>query len=335
MSLIFPMTTTEANDNALMMQLQLNRKFKTTPEITVFELTSPSGSELPRFEAGAHVVVLTPSGATRRYSLCNSPEERHRYVLAIYRDAHGLGGSATMVDGLHEGNLVGVARPENFFPVVADTQQALLIAGGIGITPILAMVHSLKARGCPIHLLYCTKELSSTAFLQELKEMADAGDIALTLHHSHGKVEQRLDLTPFLAQPMNGRHIYCCGPRSLMQMVRDLTQHWPKAQLHFEDFGTCQSAPVSLVQDHSFTVCLSRQGKRVVVAAGESILSALRAQGVSVPSSCESGTCGVCRTGLLEGLGDHRDHILDEDEHHRAIMICVSRARSPELVLDL
>lgn len=330
-----PMPMACAGDGAALMRLQVNRKYQAAPQITVFELTPPPGTALPAFEAGAHVVVLTPSGATRRYSLCNAPGEVQRYVLAIQRDAQGLGGSVSMVDGLQEGDSLPVSRPENYFPLAADGTQALFIAGGIGITPILAMVHSLKARGCAMHLIYCTREPACTAFLDELTALADAGVLRLTLHHSYGVADQRIDLAPWLVQPDERTHLYCCGPRGLMQSVRDLTRSWPQAQLHFEDFGTRLSAVTPVAPDESFVVCLSRQNKRVVVAADETILAALRAQGMALPSSCESGTCGACRTGLVAGEADHRDYVLDEDDHHREIMICVSRARSPELVLDL
>jgi phthalate 4,5-dioxygenase reductase component len=330
-----PMPMACAGDGAALMRLQVNRKYQAAPQITVFELTPPPGTALPAFEAGAHVVVLTPSGATRRYSLCNAPGEVQRYVLAIQRDAQGLGGSVSMVDGLQEGDSLPVSRPENYFPLAADGTQALFIAGGIGITPILAMVHSLKARGCAMHLIYCTREPACTAFLDELTALAAAGVLRLTLHHSYGVADQRMDLSPWLAQAASGTHVYCCGPRSLMQSVRDLTRHWPPAQLHFEDFGTRQNTPAPMAPDRSFVVCLSRQNRRVAVAADESILAALRAQGLAVPSSCESGTCGACRTRLLAGEAEHRDYVLDEDDHHKDIMICVSRARSPELVLDL
>jgi phthalate 4,5-dioxygenase reductase subunit len=331
MTLHSPSQTTATD--SVMLSLQVSRKYNTAPNIAVFELVRADGAALPPFEAGAHVVVLTPAGLTRRYSLCNAPGETHRYVLAIQRDAQGLGGSVSMVDQVQVGDTLAVSRPENYFPLDTGTHGCLLIAGGIGITPILSMAHALRSQGRPFTLIYCTREAASTAFREELSQPAWQPHVKL--HHSGGMTGQRLDLSPWLMTPQAQTQLYCCGPRALMQSVRESTAHWPKGHVHFEDFGTSPTAPSTAHQDHAFTVVLSRQNKHVTVPAGESILSALRAQGLAVPSSCESGTCGACRTGLLGGRADHRDYVLDEDDHDTQIMICVSRACTPELVLDL
>jgi phthalate 4,5-dioxygenase reductase subunit len=156
----------------------------------------------------------------------------------------------------------------------------------------------------------------------------------VTLHHDGGDPSRAFDLDGWLAQPPAGAHLYCCGPRGLMHAVREKTRHWPTGSVHFEDFGGAPD-PQEVGEDRPFTVRLARSGVSVVIPVGVSILEALRRENIPVPSSCESGTCGTCRTGLVSGVADHRDYVLDESEHDRDIMICVSRAVTPVLELDL
>ncbi|MDO9402953.1 MAG: PDR/VanB family oxidoreductase [Polaromonas sp.] len=322
----------ESPADALMTAMTVRHKRKVADDIFLFELAPPAGQQVMPFNAGSHVVIVTPSGLTRRYSLCNSPAQTDAYVVAIKRDAKGLGGSISMADRLHEGDTVSVSRPENYFAVDPATRSALLIAGGIGITPILAMVHELTAQGIAFRVIYCSRSPETTAFAEELSVEGLVDRVRL--HHDHGDVQKSLDLKPLLADHAEGEHLYCCGPRPLMAAVRDLSRHWPSGTVHFEDFGT--SEPVTPPgADRAFTVKLARKGITVPVPVGTTILEALRGCGIAVPSSCESGTCGSCRTGLLSGEADHRDFVLDEDEYDREIMICVSRAKTAELELDI
>ena len=318
-------------DAAPTMALIVQKKTGIARDITLFELADPDGGKLPAFTAGAHIGVTTPNGLLRRYSLCNAPSERQRYVIAVKRDAEGGGGSVSMVDGLEVGGFLPVSAPLNYFPLAADARQYLLIAGGIGITPVLSMIHELQARQAEFELIYCTRFPENSAFLDELA--AEHLSDRVLIHHSHGDPARALDFGPIVADPAPGTQLYCCGPRRLMQGVRDATGHWPSGSVHFEDFGT--SDHVQAGGEKSFKLRLARSGVTVTVPPGVSILEVLRSKGLPAPSSCESGTCGSCRTGLLAGVAEHRDYVLDDDEHDSAIMICVSRAVSDELVLDL
>ena len=314
-----------------MMVLLVKSKTEIAQDIFLFELGRRDNADLPPFTAGSHLLVLTPRGVSRRYSLCNASSERHRYVIAVKRDAAGGGGSVSMIDSARAGEPLHVSKPLNYFPLAETASNHLLIAGGIGITPALAMMHELSAKGADFQLIYCTRSPETTAFLNELSAPEFAGRV--TVHHDYGDRAQSLDLAPFVAQRSGETHLYCCGPRPLMEAVREQTKHWPHTSVHFEDFGT--SAPTDPNGEKLFSVRLAKSGKTVAVAPGVSILAAVREQGVTVPSSCESGTCGACRTGLISGAAEHRDFVLDDDEQETEIMICVSRSRGEELVLDL
>lgn len=324
----------QEHNPALMRMMRVSRKALLAQGTTLFELVSADAAHaLPAFSAGAHVTVLTPSGLTRRYSLCNPPSERERYLIAVKREAQGLGGSASMADEVQQGGLIRVSLPKNDFPLVAGASSYLFIAGGIGITPIMSMMAQARADGRNHQLVYCTRDAPSTVFLAELSSLDNAA--RCLIHHDHGQREKSYDFAALLAQAQPGQHVYCCGPTPLMRAVRELTRHWPHGAAHFEDFGTTSTETAAPGQDAAFTVRLARKGISVGVPAGMSILAALRAQGLALPSSCESGTCGSCRTGLVSGEVEHRDFVLDEEEFSTQIMICVSRARSQELVLDL
>ena len=330
MSSTFEQATTV---EAAMLSLTVRNKTEIAHEIFLFELVSDTQPHLPAFSAGSHVVVVTPAGLTRRYSLCNAASEDGRYVIAVKRDAQGDGGSVSMADRVQVGDRLLVSRPENYFPLASNLSSCVLIAGGIGVTPILCMVHELLARKIDFRVIYCTRSPETTAFLKELSAPELAGRVLI--HHDHGDRALSLDLAPLLAERASGAQLYCCGPRPLMQAVRDMTRHWPSSVVHFEDFGTSPHPAHEHGPDQPFSVRLARQNLTVNVPVGVSILEALRGSGVSVPSSCESGTCGSCRTGLIAGVAEHRDFVLDDDEHGKDIMICVSRAQSAELVLDI
>lgn len=296
-----------------------------------FELQHPDGMQLPAFRAGSHVFVETPNGLLRQYSLCNAPAERHRYVIAVKREAAGRGGSASMVDGLKAGDTLFVSEPRDAFPLVEDAAQFLFIAGGIGITPIRSMVLALSDAAVKSFKLYhCTRSEADTAFREDWETPAYKGKVFI--HHDRGEPDLRLDLWPLLENP--GRtHLYCCGPNPLMQSVRDMTGHWPASSVHFEDF--CAIKPQPRLDDHAFNVFLAKSGTKLTVPPDETLLQTLRTAGVRIASSCESGSCGSCRAPLLKGQADHRDFVLSKDERQDQIITCVSRACSSDLVLDL
>jgi phthalate 4,5-dioxygenase reductase component len=295
--------------------------------IRSFELVQPDGSELPPFTPGAHVKVQTPSGELRKYSLCNDAAERHRYVITVKREDAGQGGSLSMHRDLQVGATLPTSVPDNAFPLVEKARSYVFIAGGIGITPILSMIRSFgELPPAPWKLYYLTRSPETTAFRDELKAFGRN----VVIHHGVDPGSQ-YDLWPALEKP-NAGHVYCCGPKGLMESVRDMTGHWSPANVHFESFNEGGGVQPD---DRPFTVKLAKSGKEFVVPVGKSILSSLREHGCSAASSCESGTCGTCRTALLEGEADHRDMVLMPEETASQIMICVSRARSERLVIDL
>ena len=299
-------------------------------DIWGFELRHPRGDALPPFTAGAHLTVQVPAGPRRNYSLHGDPADASCYRIAVKRDAQGRGGSIHMADAVQQGDLLPVSAPRNNFELHPRAREFLFIAGGIGITPILSMVRHLQATGrAPFRLVYCTRDAATTAFLPELAAPGLADRVQV--HHDHGDPGHAFDFWPLFENPGQA-HVYCCGPRGLMDAVADMSGHWPSGSIHFESFGADAS---SLAANTAFTVHLRRSAVTVPVGADQSILEALRAHGHRIPSSCESGTCGSCRTGLLAGEADHRDMVLREDERATQIMVCVSRATSAELVLDL
>jgi len=306
-------------------------------DIHSFEFRRADGAPLPAFSAGAHVSVTAPNGSVRKYSLCNDPSETTRYVIAVKRDPAGHGGSVSLVDATRVGDLVEVSEPRNAFELDAKAPSFLFIAGGIGITPIMSMVRTLspsalgegRGEGKPYQLVYLTRSAEDTPFLDELSAPHLAGRV--TIHHDGGDPARMYDLWPLLEKPGKA-HIYACGPRALLEAVRDMTGHWPLFAVHFESFLDAQAQ--ARPEDREFTAVLASSGARVPVPPGVSILEAMRKLGHDAPSSCESGTCGTCKTRLLAGDADHRDLVLAEDEKADWIMICVSRALSPEITLD-
>lgn len=298
--------------------------------IRSFELAREDATELPEFSAGSHIKIQVPNGEWRKYSLCNDPSERYRYVITVKREAQGRGGSISMVDEAKEGDTVLVSPPDNAFPLVENPGALTFIAGGIGITPMLSMIRSFgELPPAPWKLYYLSQAPETTAFLEELGSESYRSNVKI--HHDRGDANACFDLWPILEKPNRG-HVYCCGPRGLMEAVRDMSGHWSPNRIHFESF---LEGGGKKPDDKSFLVELARSGKTFEVPVGKSILSVLLAAGARVGYSCESGTCGSCRTTMLEGTADHRDMVLLPEEQESQIMVCVSRATCEKLVLDL
>ncbi|HET7678695.1 MAG TPA: PDR/VanB family oxidoreductase [Xanthobacteraceae bacterium] len=308
--------------------LRISRASAETPDIRLFELTAADGAELPQFSPGAHISVRAPNGMIRKYSLCNDPAERERYIIAVLREPGGRGGSLSLVDEINEGDDILATPPRNDFPLVPSPAGYTFIAGGIGITPILSMMRHLKSSAGPkFKLYYCTRSKEKTAFYQQLSGPEFRGQVVM--HHDGGDLDKALDLWPVLENPRG--QVYCCGPRGLMDSVRDMTGHWNASAVHFEAFSDAEAHKPN---DRPFRVKLARSGGAVEVPAEKTILESIRAAGHEAPSSCESGTCGTCKTKLLAGEADHRDLVLTDGERNDHIMICVSRAKSDELTID-
>jgi phthalate 4,5-dioxygenase reductase component len=297
--------------------------------IHLLELRDASGTPLPEFSAGAHIAVRVPNGLLRKYSLCNDPAERDRYQIAVKREDNGRGGSLSLIDDVKAGDQLTVTAPVNDFGLPPRAQDFLFIAGGIGITPIMAMIKQVVAEGKRFRLFYCSRSPETTAFREELG--APQFKDTVRIHYDQGDPSRSLDLRPILAERKNREHLYCCGPRPLMEAVRAMTDHWSPTAVHFEAFS---EAETHKADDKPFKVKLARSGTVLDVATTKTILEVLREHGLEVPSSCETGTCGTCRTKMLAGAADHRDLVLADHERKDNIMICVSRARGEEITID-
>ena len=287
------------------------------------------GGDLPEWAPGAHVSVHLPSGRTRQYSLNSHPDDRSHYRVGVLKVVGGEGGSAEVHD-LRVGDRLQISPPINAFPL-ADDPAVLLIAGGIGITPILAMTRALRARGTAFQLVYAGREESSMAFLGEVRALVP--DVVVVSEREHG----RPDLEALIAAHP-GVPVYACGPGGMLDALTAICDRLG-VDLRVERFAP-DASPVAagdLTAPPEFSVRLARTGRTVGVHEGESILSAVRAAGVSVDSSCEMGVCGTCETRVLAGRIDHRDLLLSPTERERGdtMMICVSRGLDGDLDLDL
>jgi len=310
--------------------VRVTRAEKIAEGIHLFEMRPKDGGELPAFTAGSHINLRLPNGLVRKYSLCSDPAERDHYRIAVKREDNGRGGSIYLIDNTREGDEWLISAPDNAFALPQRGDNFIFIAGGIGITPFIAMIHALKHDPAKkFKLYYCSRTPEMTAFREELSAPEYKGKVVI--HYDNGDPEKALDLWPIVEERKNREHLYCCGPRGLMEAVRDATGHWSPTAIHFEAFS---EADARRPDDKTFKVKLAKSGVTIDVPAGTTIMEAMRTAGHDVPSSCESGTCGTCRTRLLEGEADHRDLVLTEAERGSQIMICVSRAKTPELVID-
>ncbi|MGE5772338.1 MAG: PDR/VanB family oxidoreductase [Hyphomicrobiales bacterium] len=311
------------------MTLRVTRNEEIADGIHLLEFRDPAGNQLPEFTAGAHIAVRVPNGMLRKYSLCNDPAEHDRYQIAVKRDISGRGGSCSLIDDVRAGAELMVTAPVNDFALPPRAQDFLFIAGGIGVTPIMAMIRQVMAEGKHFRLFYCSRSPETTAFREELS--AQHFKNTVTIHYDQGDASRSLDLRPILAERKNREHLYCCGPRPLMEAVRAMTDHWSPTAVHFEAFSDAETHKAG---DKPFKVRLAHSGEVLDVPTTKTILEVLRDHGLDVPSSCETGTCGTCRTKLLAGEADHRDLVLAEHERKDTIMICVSRAHSEEITID-
>lgn len=277
--------------------------------------------------------MQVPGGLTRQYSLCNDDKESHRYRIAVLRDAASRGGSAGMHDAVHEGDVLTISTPRNHFPLVRGT-RTLLLAGGIGVTPLLSMAQRLAAVDADFELHYCTRSAGRTAFQAEIAASPYAAHVHF--HFDDGEAAQKLDAARLLAAPPAGTHVYICGPTGFIDHVVATTvaQGWDKANVHLEYFG---AAPQDTAGDGSFEVRIASSGKTYPVAKDQSVVQALAPHGIEILTSCEQGVCGTCITRVLQGDCDHRDLYFTDEEKaaNDQFTPCCSRAKGKLLVLDL
>ncbi|WP_341317541.1 2Fe-2S iron-sulfur cluster-binding protein [Paraburkholderia sp. IMGN_8] len=307
-----------------------------TARIRGFVLRHPQGLDLPVFEAGAHLDVSVPlaSGEVvqRSYSIASSPAHRDYYLLGVLREHSGRGGSAAMHTGVAVGQLLTCSQPKNQFGISPGAKNHLLIAGGIGITPLLSMLHVLVSEGKSFRLCYCARSAEDAAFLSEISDLA--GD-RLALYFDGGDVTRGIDLDAELRDAPDGSEVYVCGPRGLNEAVIAAAARasWSPERVHFEFFGA--AAPAK--GDQPFRVILKQSGMTVEVARDESILDAVIRHDIEPLYDCKRGECGLCATAVIEGEVDHRDYVLTaaDKSERKQMCICVSRAKQGDLVLDL
>lgn len=301
--------------------------------IHAFELVHPDGDELPPVQAGAHVDVHLPGGVIRSYSLAGNPLDRSCWTLGVLRESNGRGGSQAMHESVRVGARLTVSWPRNAFTLVDAARHTVLLAGGIGITPLKAMAHVLASRGDSFELHYCARTVKHAAFLNELSLIVPPG--CLHLHHDGGDVSKSFDIAGLLAVPEQDTHVYFCGPGGFMNACAEATKHWPQGTVHSEHFKAPAQPKSTDVPVGSFEVKLARLGGSVLVAPDQTIVRALELAGHRIPTSCLSGLCGTCKVDYLEGDVDHQDYILSDEEKKYCLTACVSRAKGNFLVLDI
>ncbi|TNM36183.1 oxidoreductase [Nocardioides albidus] len=292
-------------------------------------LTHPAGEELPAWTPGAHVDLTLKNSLVRQYSLCGDPADRHSYRVAVLREQAALGGSEYVHEGLRPGHRLRVIGPRNNFDFL-PAKRYVFVAGGIGITPLLAMLTEAERRGADWELWYGGRRQESMAFLDELASYGDR------VHVIPEDISGRLDLAAALPAHEPDTLVYCCGPEPLLAAVEEHTASWPAGALQVERFKAKQ-VEIDPDGEQAIQVECRRSGQTVEVPADVSILDALESAGISVSSSCRDGICGTCETKVLAGTPEHRDSLLSpsEQESGATMMICVSRARTSQLALDV
>jgi vanillate O-demethylase ferredoxin subunit len=302
--------------------------------VLAFELVPlPPRKELPPFTAGAHVDLHLPNGLIRSYSLLNAQDERLRYVIGVNRDAQSRGGSRYLHESLRAGDTLAIGAPRNNFALDETAHLSVLIAGGIGITPLMAMARRLRSLGRPWRLHYAARTRAQAAFVDELQALRDreGADVHFTFDREPGA--RMMDIPALIAALPDGAHVYCCGPLPMLDAFEQATRALPRERVHAEYFAARDAA----ANEGGFSVRLARSGRTIAIAPGHTILDALIEHGVDVPYSCRDGVCGTCETRVVDGQCDHRDLVLSSAEKaaNDRMMVCCSGAKSATLVLDL
>lgn len=316
-------------------------------DIRAYEIFDPTGKALPAFEPGSHIDVQLPIEGlgVRQYSLCGDPEDCSRYVFAVQREAGGRGGSKAIFEQVHVNSDLIISEPRNNFSLRSGGRRHLLLAGGIGITPMMSMLCHLRRTGADFMLHYCTRSPERTAFLDQLQPLMAAGRVVI--HWDGGDPSKGLDIKSALQRYEEQTHLYYCGPPGFMGVVAAASSHWPSGATHREFFTPSANDPAIAAERASepghvdaglgaaFQVKIASSGKTFDVPSDKTILQVLSAHGIKVETACELGVCGTCRTHYLEGEPDHRDFVLETQEQEREMTVCCSRSKSPLLVLDL
>jgi vanillate O-demethylase ferredoxin subunit len=318
--------------NAGTIEVRLRQIRLEAERVASYEFVSVTGAPLPPFTAGAHIDLHLPNAMIRSYSLVNASSERDRYVVAVQHEADGQGGSAWMHTTPRVGDLFRIVPPANDFPLDEHAPTSVFIAGGIGVTPIVSMVRRLVALGRPWHLHYAARSEAEAPYAGELRALADAGQGELVFSFRDTRT-RRLDIPGIVREAPSDAHLYCCGPGAMIDVFQNAAGERPPATVHCERFSASAAADTS----GGFEVVLAKSGRRITIEAGKTILDTLLDHSVDVAYACSAGVCGTCITRVIEGVPEHRDDYLTDEEKHAnaSIMVCCSGSRSPTLVLDL
>jgi vanillate O-demethylase ferredoxin subunit len=317
-----------------LMRVEVSARWELAEGTAGYDLAAVDGSVLPPFEAGSHIDVHLPGGLVRQYSLHDLPSDPARYRIGVLRELQSRGGSAALVDGVKVGDPLDISIPRNHFALDKSARRSILLAGGIGITPILCMAEQLAKDRRAFELHYCGRTIRRMAFIERLQASSYADDVHI--HVDDGPKEQMLDAAAVIGAANPETHLYVCGPAGFMDHVLETARKlgWKEPQLHREYFA---AAPIDHSADGPFEVELKSSGKVIKVDAAKSAAEAMRDSGIAIAVSCEQGVCGTCVTRVLAGRPDHRDLYLTDAEHEQndCFTPCCSRARTPRLVLGL
>lgn len=311
------------------MQLQVTAIERRSLGVKSFELQAVDCSALPAFEPGAHIRVSVPGlkqgDPTRAYSLVSDPADRSRYMIGVLHVESGNGGSAALHQQVGVGDLLEVSAPKNEFRLAPSASHSILIAGGIGITPILSLTRELARRGDSFEVHYAARSEDRMAFREEMAIIA--GDRARFYFPP-----DQMSVPSILKNPSQGTHVYVCGPHLLIEAVREAVPMagLPPRHVHFESFGY-RRVPT----DRTVEVELCNSGITILVEPGRPLLEAIEAAGIWAPSECRRGECATCVTTILEGEVSHRDHCLTAEQRSSSICTCVSWATGDRLALDI
>lgn len=315
-----------------MIQVQVSARQIVADEIVEIELVPVAGQRLLAFDAGSHIDVHLAGGLVRQYSLLNSPSESHRYCIGVLKDPASRGGSEAVHRDLRVGHVLAINGPRNNFALDPKASDNLLLAGGIGITPILSMAHALSERGREFSLHYCARAPSRAAFVDRI--LGSVFKSRARIHFDDGSADQRFSLRQALESRKANAHVYICGPTGFINAMKDEAACLgiPHDRIHIEHFGASVS-----VTGGRFIVNATRSGVVAEVGESQTIAQVLGAHGISVELSCEQGVCGTCLTPVIDGLPDHRDIYQSDEEKAKndQITICCSRSLSPQLILDI
>lgn len=300
--------------------------------ICSFDLEDPEGHALEPVEPGSHVDVHLPSGIVRSYSLAGDPKDQSHWLIGVLREPKSRGGSLAMHDKVRAGDLIDVGAVRNAFPMTKSAKHSILLAGGIGITPLKSMAHALSDSGASFEMHYCARGQSHVAFAKELQNVVPHD--RLHFHFDDGEPGKGLDIHALLKDVQPETHVYYCGPAGFMNACAEATAHWPQEVIHCEHFKAPESAPSDL-PDGAFEVRLVKSGETIQVGPDQTIVRAIELTGRRVPTSCLSGLCGACKVSYVDGEVDHRDYILNDEERSHCLTVCVSRAKGKTLSLDL